>query len=276
MKSRELLNEVRQKGIRPKKALGQNFLIDDRVVERIVSCAQLDPSSWVLEVGGGHGALSLALAESCGRLVVVEKDPLLYRHLVDLLGRYPHVEVVEADVLDLDLKTLLPEGAVVVSNLPYSISSPFMFKLWDEAKRVDRFVLMFQKEVAERITASSGTKAYGVLSVLFSLVFSVKVLFSVSKNAFWPRPEVDSTVLYGVRERVLEDNLAKVLKRILNAGFPYRRKKIYKALSFSIPEINWKEVLEKAGVDADLRPDALTPQQWLAVAQYYKNLLNRG
>lgn len=212
MKSAELLKLLRERGIHPKKSLGQNFLIDDNIVKKIADSADIDSSSWVLEVGGGHGALSLALAQRCGRLVVVEKDPLLLEHLKDLLGKATNVELIHVDVLKLDLKSLFPEKAVVVSNLPYSISSPFMFKLWEEGDRVEQFVLMFQKEVAERIAASYGTKAYGVLSVLFGLTFDVNFLFDVSKNSFWPKPEVDSSVVKGKRKLVLDDPVKKILR----------------------------------------------------------------
>ncbi len=270
---RELLGRVRALGLRPRRHLGQNFLIDDGVVERILHAASLREESFVLEVGGGHGALSLPLAERCGTLLVVEKDPLLASHLRELLSPYPGAQVVEGDVLRLNLKETLPEGAVVVSNLPYSISSPFMFKLWDEGDAVERFYLMFQREVARRLVASPGTKEYGVLSVLFSLTFRVRIIFGVSKNSFWPRPEVDSAVVEGIREGTLPPSLKLSLRRVLDGAFPYRRKRLVKALRMGIPQVDWEAILKEAGVPADVRPDALEPEGWLAIAKLYEKLL---
>ena len=271
MRCRELLDAVRAKGLRPKKSLGQNFLINDAVIERIVDAARLSGKETVLEVGGGHGALTLALAPRCKELIVVEKDPILARHLSEIAP--PNVTVLEEDVLKIDLKPLLPPGSVVVSNLPYSISSPFMFKLWDEGDAVERFVLMFQKEVAERIAASHGTREYGVLSVLFSLTFHVKVLFKVSKNSFWPRPEVDSAVIEGRRRQRMSAELKAALRKVLDAAFPYRRKKLVKALGMGLPGVDWERVLDEVGIPHHIRPDALEPEGWLAIAKSYKNLL---
>ena len=247
MRAKDLLAFLRSKGLRPKKAWGQNFLIDDNTTDRIVEAASVSSSDFVVEVGGGHGVLSVRLAERCRKLVVVEKDRLLAEHLRELFKDATNVEVVEGDVLKLDFKNLFCPKAVLVSNLPYSISSPFMFKLWDLESGVERFVLMFQKEVAERLTAPPGTKSYGILTVLFSLAFDVKLLFTVSRNAFWPRPEVDSAVVLGTRRCVLSEDIKRALREVLNAAFPYRRKKLSKALRLGLRGLAWMSCWKRRG-----------------------------
>ncbi len=274
MRCGELLELAKARGAFPKKSLGQNFLVDDRIADKIVSLLGSD-LGYVLEVGGGHGALSLRLAEVSRELVIVEKDKVLSEHLKDLLSGYSNVKVVEGDILDFQLGSFFPFAFFIFSNLPYNISSPFMFKLWDEADNVSAFVLMFQKEVADRLVASCGTKAYGILSVLFSLCFEVKVVFKVPRHCFWPRPEVDSAVVLGRRTKNLDVEIKGILRKVLDAAFPYRRKKLVKALNLGWSGIDWQLVIKEAGVDGNLRPDAVVPEQWLAIAYACRNLLNK-
>lgn len=262
----ELLRRVQAKGVKPKKRWGQNFLVDDNIRDFIVDAADVDGKN-AIEVGPGHGALTVRLAERAESLVAVEVDKILCSHIRELLGEKSNFRLVCADVLKTPFAELGPYPSVLVSNLPYSISSPFFFKLWDEEPDIPYFVVMLQAEVAGRLTASPGSKDYGVLSVLYSLTHEIRHLKKVPRKCFWPQPEVDSVIVKGVKSRSIEKGLKKMLKVLVNAAFKYRRKKLYKALSVELPDIDWRQIILNAGLDAEKRPDAFAPGEWLELAK---------
>ena len=191
-------------GLRPKKALGQHFLLHPHQARRIVAALNLTGEETVVEIGAGLGALTGLLAPAARRVIALERDPELARFLdTELLVESPEVQVVCQDVLTFDFPGAAREAGrplAVVGNLPYQITSPLLFTLIRDVAAINCAVLMMQLEVGARLTASPGTKDYGILSVLVQYHFRVTRLFSLSPGNFYPPPQVDSVVLRLVPE----------------------------------------------------------------------------
>jgi 16S rRNA (adenine1518-N6/adenine1519-N6)-dimethyltransferase len=223
-------NVSQQKGIYPLKRLGQHFLRDPSIIEKIVALSCWRESDAVLEVGPGPGALTLPLARRVRHVVAVEKDPRMVAILAERLSRegIRNVSLIQADILRFDLENAGPadEKLQVAGNLPYNISSPFLEKLVEGGRRIGRAVLMLQSEFAERLTASPGTKAYGALTLWVRYHAGARRLLRVAPAAFHPRPRVDSMVLELDFERPHPHRASddQALKRVLKAAFAHRRK----------------------------------------------------
>jgi 16S rRNA (adenine1518-N6/adenine1519-N6)-dimethyltransferase len=175
---------------RPKKRLGQNFLVHDRVLDSILRLVDLSPQDEILEIGPGLGSLTRRLVERAGRVWAVEVDPFLVEKLRGSLGAHPALELIQGDILKLPLETILPERKIkLVANLPYSISTPVLFRLFELGDRFLFFVLMVQREVAERMAGGPGTKSYGALSVWCQVYGRISAKISVAPEAFFPGPK---------------------------------------------------------------------------------------
>ena len=233
---------------RKQKMLGQNFLIDSNISKRIVDSAEISEGEKVLEIGPGRGALT-ELLSSKGTLIAIEKDKWL---AVVLKQKFKeNVEIIEGDILKWDV----PPIDVIVANLPYSISSPILFRLFNY--EWTRAVLMFQEEFANRLVAKPGSKIYGRLSVMANHFVDTKKLFKVSKTAFQPQPKVHSQVVKLVRREpdyALDDfdTFEKVVKSI----FTHRRKKVRNCIKLTFPNL----VLDNLNY-MDLRAEILTPSE---------------
>src|SRR5688572_20592621 len=216
---------------RANKRLGQHFLIDQNIVRKIVSAAELTPDETVLEVGPGRGILTEALASVARRVVAVEIDPQLHRLLQARQSEWKNVEVVCADALAYSLEAVAA-GTVVVGNLPYYISTPLLFKFLEQRHRFPRLVLMLQNEVADRLVAKAGTSAYGVLSVMAQYAADISKAFTVSANCFRPRPEVGSAVvvLRTKQEALLSSEEEPAFAAVVKAAFAHRRKTLVNSL----------------------------------------------
>jgi len=234
--------------------------VDERVAERIVRYADVERDESVLEIGGGTGVLTEHLVGSTGDLTVVEVDPSLASELSE---RFPTANVVRGDALEVDL----PDFDVCVSNLPYSISSEVTFRLLRQD--FDRAVLMYQREFADRLTAEPGTKEYGRLTAAVNLYADVEQLESVPREAFQPRPRVDSTVVRLVRrEPGYEVGDEEFLLDRLRAVFTQRRKKTKNALLNTLHMTGLDEETVRS-LDSELlerRPDALAPGELAELA----------
>lgn len=261
--------------IRPKKALGQNFLTDRNVLSRIVDAVELAPDDRVLEVGPGQGALTRLLAAQAAQVVAVELD----RQLVPLLRREfaasGTVEIVEADILRADLADLLstrwPGRWKVAANLPYNISTPVLFQFMEHRHLFSHLVLMLQKEVGERLAAPPDCKEYGVLSVLCQLHFDIRREFLVKPGSFFPAPKVDSVVLRLVplaepRVAVRDEAL---FRRVVKAAFSQRRKTLWnclKSAQFMADEKQLREVLTGCGIEPGRRGETLSLDEFARLA----------
>jgi 16S rRNA (adenine1518-N6/adenine1519-N6)-dimethyltransferase len=271
-----VLKEVlRRHGFSFKKQLGQNFLIDERVLTRIVDAAELGPDDGVFEIGPGAGVLTRWLAERAKRVVAVEKDAALRPVLAETLAGCENVVLRFADALQLDLAPLWTEFSgcrrvVMAANLPYYVTTPLLFHVLESRVPLDTMVLMVQREVADRLTASPGGKDYGALTVAVQYHTTVERVCVVHPGAFLPPPNVDSTVVRLRRRRrpavdVLDE---AAFFRIVRAAFSVRRKTLLNALSsgLGMDKDQCRMWLEASGIDPNRRGETLNLHEFAALA----------
>ena len=258
---------MRAFGIRPKRDLGQNFLIDSNLLDVIARAAELGPDDVVLEVGGGLGVLSEHLAERVAHVHVVELDRTLEPALRDALDAHPNTTLHFADAVKLDLAALDPPPDKVVANLPYGVAATVILRTVAELPRVTTWVAMVQKEVGQRLAAKPGTSAYGAPSVLAQLACDVRVLRPVSRTVFHPVPNVDS-VLVGLTRHGPAPEPA--LRALVSQGFAHRRKALARSLALApgaAPGIRdrARAALAAIGRPQDARAEQLAPDEWRAL-----------
>lgn len=254
-----------------KKSLGQNFLIDPNVLVNIVSHAGLSEKTGVIEIGPGIGALTEHLARQAGKVVAFEIDGRLLPVLADTMSPYDNVTVVHEDILKTDLKQAMKdhfadyEEVVVVANLPYYVTTPIIMKFLLEQIPVTGMIIMMQKEVAERITAVPGTKAYGSLSIAIQYYMDAEVAMIVPKTVFMPQPNVESAVLRLTRKETLPAEVRdeNFLFKVSRGSFVQRRKTIINNLQTSLPDGKEKKdrilhALNEAGIDPVRRGETLS------------------
>jgi 16S rRNA (adenine1518-N6/adenine1519-N6)-dimethyltransferase len=263
----------REYGFRPKKGLGQHFLNDKEVVREIISKAGFHRSDQVLEVGPGLGALTLSLSRRVHRIIAVEKDLRLTEMLKKRLSieKIDNVCLINEDILRLNFNRIpyLPEKPLkVIGNLPYNISSPLLEKLMENRDIMSHAVLMFQSELAERLIAGPGTKAFGAMTVLIQYDSHVTPLLHIPKEAFHPRPKVDSTVLEMDFRRPYPQRTKDVdkFRRIVQGAFAHRRKTLLNSLNHSLVSHSREEILaalERCGIAPERRAETLTIDDYL-------------
>jgi 16S rRNA (adenine1518-N6/adenine1519-N6)-dimethyltransferase len=258
---------------RPLKSLGQNFLVDNNIIDKIIHCAAIKPDDSVLEIGPGRGALTEYLAGRAGRLVLVEYDHALAASLKERYADDPRVTVVDADILALDLAALLGDagGWKVVANLPYNISTAVLFRLLEVRDRLARMILMLQKEVGDRLVAAPDCADYGVTTVLLGLWFDMRREFIVSPGCFKPSPKVDSAVLSFVplpAARVQVGDEA-VFRRVVKGAFAMRRKTLVNCLKAAelttIDDL--RRILDQCGIDGQRRGETLSLDEFAALSR---------
>ena len=250
-------------GVRPRRALGQNFLADPNVVDRIVRTAAIDDGARVVEVGTGTGSLTIALAATGAAVVTYEVDERLRGLLDAVLGGFTNVDLRFADALSVDLESDLGGGEwVMVANLPYNVGTPVLVEALRSAPRISRFVVMLQKEVADRLVAVPGSKEYGLPTVSVALRAVVKRAFNVGPQVFLPRPEVESSVI--VVERASVDALADAAEAMAAAAFNQRRKMLRRSLVGTV--VDPVRVIEGAGLDPEARAEDLSADDYIRLA----------
>ena len=260
--------------IKPKKSLGQNFLIDRNVLEQIVDTVEITNKE-VLEIGPGSGNLTtFILKKNPKKLHVIEKDDELALLLEDKFTN--EITIINDDVLKISEDKISSEKLTVFGNLPYNISTEILSK-WitnlDEKIWFESLVLMFQKEVAERIIAKSNTSKYGRLSILSNWKLNIKKIIDIKPLSFSPRPKIDSTLLlFTPKEKFFELKDAKNLEMITRVFFSQRRKMLKKP--FNQVFNNAKEVAEKFNINLDLRPQNLEPEMYFKLVKEYESLRN--
>ncbi|HEV7807784.1 MAG TPA: 16S rRNA (adenine(1518)-N(6)/adenine(1519)-N(6))-dimethyltransferase RsmA [Solirubrobacteraceae bacterium] len=255
---------MREFAIRPKRELGQNFLIDSNMLGVIERAAELQASDVVLEIGGGLGVLTEHLAPPVAHVHVVELDRALEPALRDAIEPFDNVTLHVADAMRLDLRALDPAPTKVVANLPYGIAAGAILRTIEELEDVQRWVGMVQKEVGERFAAPAGSRAYGVPSVLAQLACEVQVLRAVSRSVFAPVPNVDS-VLVGLRRT--GPAVPAALRELVGAAFAHRRKALAGSLALApgAPRgirARAREALTELGHPPDVRAERLSPQEF--------------
>ena len=266
------LRRLRQFGVRPKRDLGQNFLVDSNILGVIERAAGLEAGDVVLEIGGGLGVLSEFLAARVAHTHVVELDRSLEPALRDALDPYGAATTLHlADALALDLPNLDPAPTKVVANLPYGIAATAILRTIEELPRVSRWVAMVQKEVGERFAAAPGSAAYGVPSVLAQLACEVRVHRGVARTVFHPVPNVDS-VLVVLERRAGAGALTPGLRRLVQGAFAHRRKALPRSLALAgVPVEDVRDraraALAELGHPEDERAERLAPEEFRALAE---------
>jgi len=263
-------------GFRAKKRLGQHFLVEPEIINKIIGLAGFQSSDLVLEIGPGQGALTLPLARTVGHVVAVEKDAQLVNALQKRLNRagITNVTLINHDILKWDFREIRPPLSarlLVIGNLPYNISSPVLEKLIKNRELIRRAVLMFQLEVAKRLTASPGGKAYGAMTLLVKYHAHPRPLLEVSKDAFNPKPKVDSMVIELDFEkpypRLLLNNEGN-FKKIVKGAFAHRRKTMVnslKGMSTSLDRETLFEVMKRCRIDPGRRAETLDMDDFLCL-----------
>ncbi|OEU67839.1 MAG: ribosomal RNA small subunit methyltransferase A [Desulfobacterales bacterium PC51MH44] len=262
--------------IRPKKKLGQNFLADPSTAKMIVNCSEILPDDVVLEIGAGLGALTIPAARRVQKVFAVEKD----RQIIDILkiellaSNLSNVAIMEKNILMVDIKALvknIDRKIVVMGNLPYNISSQILVQLVKTRNVISRAILMFQKEMAQRITAQPGCKDYGRLTVMLRYCSDIKKLADVKASLFFPKPKVDSEVLE-IRFKERLEYSAKdeaFLFRVIKAAFGNRRKTLKNALAASALDIDANtanNVLKSSDIDPIRRAETLNIEEFVRLS----------
>ncbi len=266
------LHILKRFGIRMSKKLGQNFLIDEHVVNSIVKAADISQNDAVLEIGPGIGTLTQGLAEAGADVTAVEIDRRLIEVLAKTLEGYENIRVVHGDILRIDIgKEVAAPKYKVVANLPYYITTPIIMGLLEAHMPVELLVTMVQKEVAQRMVAVPGTKDYGSLSVAVQYYTKPEIMFVVPPASFIPPPAVDSAVIRcTVREKPPVEVNEKIFFRVVKAAFAQRRKTLSNTLKTTgVPADTLKVILEKAGIDGGRRGETLSLEEFAAIANVW-------
>ena len=276
---RQLLKEA---GIFANRELGQNFLFKPDTAKIIVEKAEILKSDHVLEIGPGLGALTIEIAKQAGHVTVIEKDV----RLIPLLKKEIHtqgisnIKIIQHDILKANIKELAQDKKLlVIGNLPYNISSQVLFKLIKERDSVEKAVLTFQKEMAERILSPPGTKDYSRLSVLARYAADIRFIANISPASFFPKPEVNSTVLsFNFSKQSELDNVQEALLfDIIKAAFSKRRKTLKNSMTGG--ELKYEKqfilrILTMAGIDAQRRAETLTVEEFKKITQLVFSIVN--
>jgi 16S rRNA (adenine1518-N6/adenine1519-N6)-dimethyltransferase len=259
-----LIRLLRQHDFRPKKGLGQNFLVSERLLESIVDAAELSAEDAVLEVGAGLGTLTYRLAQECQRVVAVELDERLLTLLRETLSSFQNVELVHGDVLSLEPGDLISSPYKVVGNLPYNITSAVLRHFLEAEVKPNLLVATVQREVADRIVATPGEM--NLLAVSVQFYSNPRVVAKAPPGAFYPSPRVHSAVIrldVQATPRVEVEDIERFFQ-VVRAGFQQRRKQLRNSLShgLSIPVHDAVAALRRAGIDDKQRPQELSLHQW--------------
>ncbi|MFO7591612.1 MAG: 16S rRNA (adenine(1518)-N(6)/adenine(1519)-N(6))-dimethyltransferase RsmA [Acidimicrobiia bacterium] len=258
-------------GVRPSRALGQNFLVDANTARRIVDLAEVEPGAHVLEVGPGLGSLTLALAARGVHVHALELD----RHLLPVLESVltdagaSDVEVVHGDALTYDYAHELAGGPwTCISNLPYNVATPVVLRILEEAPNVQRLLVMVQREVGARLAAGPGSRVYGASSVRVRYHATARVVGAVPPTVFHPRPNVESSLVMIERRASPAVDLddPEAMFRLVRAGFGQRRKMLRRSLR-AVLDDGADGILERAGIDPRARAESLDVEDWAALAR---------
>ncbi len=253
-----------------KKKFGQNFIIDENIINSIINKAEIDKNTLVIEIGPGAGSLTNKLADAAKNVLCYEIDTTLEGILKENLDKYNNVDIIFNDFLKSnvieDLKKYNYDKLYVVANLPYYITTPIIIKIIEDKIPVDKMCVMVQKEVGDRFKAVPGTKDYGSLSVFINYYFNVRKLLDVSKNVFIPKPNVDSIVVeFSKKENYIKANNEDLLFKIIKDSFTQKRKTIKNNLKNYNLEIV-EQVLQKHNLDLSVRAESLDLNIFIDIA----------
>lgn len=269
------IKKIREEyGFKFSKSLGQNFLTDKNIIDEIVDGAGIEPEDTVLEIGPGIGVITYEAAQLAKKVVAVEIDKSLLPILAETLSEYDNVKVINEDILKLDINKLIKdegmENVKIMGNLPYYITTPIIMKILEEGVKASSITIMMQKEVADRIKAGPGTKAYGALSVAVQYYCTVDKVASVPRSVFVPQPNVDSVVLrLNIRsEKAVKLDNEKLFFDCVKAGFGQRRKTLLNSLQKvnGVDKNIVMQSLASAGIEESRRAETLTIEEFALIA----------
>tara|TARA_Y200000002_G_scaffold157412_1_gene130181 strand:+ start:3395 stop:4237 length:843 start_codon:yes stop_codon:yes gene_type:complete len=262
--------KLKLSGIKPSKKLGQNFIFDKNILNKITRL--IDPTSCdlVIEIGPGLGGLSEALVNNgVNKLLLIEKDKQFSYLLNELKSKYPNqIDISFEDAINFNFDLANYKNINIISNLPYNAATKILTSLLSFHYSTHKFndmVLMFQKEVAQRITANYGNKDYGRLSIISQFLYQCNIEFDLNPAIFFPRPNVDSSIVSFKSLKKKSGPNIKTLEQVTRAAFSQRRKKIKTSLRDLINEI---DLIQKLGIDSNLRAEQLSVSQYLKISEY--------
>ena len=254
---------------RPKKKWGQNFLKDKNIARKIVRAAQATPENLIIEIGPGRGALTDLLLDCGAPYLGIEIDPRWATELRERFSAHPNFTLMEQDFLETGLAEVFQrypgKKPLIIGNIPYNITSPILFKLFDHADDLQTAILMTQKEVGERLKAPPATKDYGLLAINGQLFAEINYLFTVPARLFFPQPKVDSAVIKFRFKKSVQTQFRDfpLFKDVLRHCFQHRRKMLRKSLSMLFPSLQ----LSKLSVNLTRRPESLSIPEWVELAE---------
>ncbi|MDR2667299.1 MAG: 16S rRNA (adenine(1518)-N(6)/adenine(1519)-N(6))-dimethyltransferase RsmA [Holosporales bacterium] len=252
------------------KSLGQHFLCDESLLRRIVACALPLGDNDIVEVGPGPCGLTRAIMDVAGdrHIFCIEKDPLLRQFHENIFSKSaPNINFIYEDALHIKPQSLTNRDVTIISNLPYNVGTKILLNWLLDLNKINKMVLMFQKEVADRICAKVGTKEYGRLSIISQLLCKTEKMFNVSNSAFYPHPQVTSTVVKLIPKMVTIKDI-KALERFTAICFSQRRKTIYSILKTHY-KYNVEETLNSCDIQKMSRPENITPEKFLELSQRF-------
>ncbi len=258
----------------PKKSLGQNFLLNKNIIKKIVEFGKINNESIVIEIGPGTGNLTEEILKyNPKKFIAIEKDENLFIKLKQKYNK--NIELINEDVLKINWEKLLVSNCLVFGNLPYNISSKILVE-WIRLNNLDqlfkKFILMFQKEVADRIVASTDSNKYGRLSILTAWKMNSKKIMDIEPENFFPKPKVKSSVIYlEPKKSIFDLNDSKSLEKITNVFFQNRRKMIKKPLNILFN--NSTTITKRLSLKGNLRPQNLSPQLYLKISKVFEDEL---
>lgn len=286
LSSHKATKEVVQKhNFKFSKSLGQNFLIDTNVIDRIIEGARVKEGDYVIEVGPGIGTLTKEMGKTAEKVVAIEIDKTLIPILKETLSDFPNIEVINQDILKVDVQELIKEklngGPVkLIANLPYYITTPIVMKFLEEDISVTDIVVMVQKEVADRMNAQPNTKDYGALSVAVQYYCDTEIVAKAPRHMFMPQPNVDSTVigLHVREEQIYHVDNEEVFFKTVKASFGQRRKTLLNSLGGLgfLTKDQIREALQEANIDEKRRGETLSIEEFAALSNAANRIHNEN
>lgn len=261
-------------GIKPSKKLGQNFIFDKNILNKIVSLLDPTATDLVIEIGPGLGGLTEAMLDSgFEKILLIEKDKKFSNILKDIKSRFPkNLDVQFEDALYFDFASIDFKNISVISNLPYNVATKILTKLLYEqynSKKFDNLILMFQREVAERIVAKHSTKHYGRLSIISQYLYQCSISFNLNPSVFYPKPKVESSIVTFNSKKTPSNIKISTLEELTRLSFSQRRKMIKSNLKSIIDEKTLKEVYE---INPNSRPENISANDYIRISQLYEKL----
>ncbi len=257
----------------PKKYLGQTFLIDKNILNKIGEISELDPKDTVLEIGPGFGVLTSFIDSRVKKVISIEKDKDLYDYLLQN-NESDNISFINADFLNLDIQHLkIRDKLKIISNLPYNVASQIIIKFLESSLKIEKAVIMIQKEMGERICSGPNSKIYGSISILVQSYMNAYIRHRVSPNSFWPKPKIDSVIveLTPIKKHPVLKKERKLFNEVVRKSFHARRKKMINNLKKLVEIEKLKEIFENLGLDENSRAEMLSVNDF---AKLSRKILN--